>query len=617
MLTELGSLNVDERCGFGRMSRVDCGLHHQRLYAESDFMNSHTDLEQTLLNLDRQSYKAYKQIRGRYQFPGFVLCIDHVQGDPFAAPSRVRVQVPQAGQQGAGFPSELFTTPSRAIALCDYLNREFYRQSRQRQDKRGSGKSGLIAIAAPVQQVLQRNAVLIDETQVEARFVVGLPAQGRRILGRQAAELLCDDIPALVARSLRYASLDADAIRRHVETVEDADALRAQLRDRQLVAFIADGATLPRRSGIDDRPLTNAVIPFRSPEALRVSLSCPNRGTVTGMGISNGISLIVGGGYHGKSTLLNAIAKGVYNHIPGDGREAVVTDTHAMKIRAEDGRSIVNVDISPFINHLPQGRSTQQFSSENASGSTSQAASIIEALEVGVTALLVDEDTSATNFMIRDRRMQALIAKKQEPITPFVDKIGQLYRDHGVSTILVMGGSGDYFDVADTVIAMTQYEPQDVTQQAIAIAETYATERTPEGGSHFGTLTPRILKQLRSPEREDRRTKLKARDVDEVVVGRDAIDLSAVEQLVDVAQVRAIGLAIAHLHDQLQTQRDRRCLADWIQRLMADLDYAGLDQLTPELTGDLAMMRPVDLAAAINRLRSLQIVHIRQDPPSH
>jgi predicted ABC-class ATPase len=566
-------------------------------------MKSHTDLNQTLLQLDRQSYSAYKHLRGRYQFPGFVLCIDYVQGDPFAAPSRVRVQVPQLGPRGAGFPKEWLATPSRSLALCDYLNREFYQQSQQLQDKRGSGKSGLIAIAAPVQQVLQRNAILMDEQQVEARFVVGLPAQGRRILGRQAAELLCDDIPELVARSLRCASLDIEAIRQHIETVEDADALRHQLRDRQLVSFIADGAVLPRRSGVDDRPLNKDAIPFQSPESLRVSLSCPNRGTVTGMGIPHGISLIVGGGYHGKSTLLNAIAKGIYNHIPGDGREAVVTDTHAMKIRAEDGRSIVDVDISPFINHLPQGRSTTRFSSENASGSTSQAASIIEALEVGVSALLVDEDTSATNFMIRDRRMQALIAKAQEPITPFVDKIDSLYRDYGVSTILVMGGSGDYFDVADTVIAMTQYEPQDVTERAIAIAKTYATERTPEGGSQFGALTLRIPQQLRSPSRDDRRTKLKAR-VDEVIIGQDAIDLSALEQIVDVAQVRTIGWAIAHLHNQLHPQP--RCLRDWVQMLIDDLHQQGFDRLTPDLTGDLALIRPLDLAAAINRLRSLQ-----------
>ncbi|TVQ24335.1 MAG: ATPase [Leptolyngbya sp. DLM2.Bin15] len=566
-------------------------------------MSTHHHLSQTLLNLDRQSYKAYKQLQGTYTFPGFTLIIDHVQGDPFAAPSRVRVQVPQQGAHGAGFPPDLVRSPSRHLALRDYLHRQVYRAASQGRSQRGSGKSGLISIASPVQQVLDRNAVLLDDHQIEVRFVVGLPAQGRSILGRQAAALLCDDIPKLVARSLRYDVLDADQIRQHVETVEDADALRSHLQERGLVAFIADGAILPRRSGIDDRPLDVDSIPFQSPPSLRVELTCPNRGPVTGMGIPRGISLIVGGGYHGKSTLLNAIAKGVYNHIPGDGRERVVTEPTAMKIRAEDGRSIVRVNISPFINHLPQGRSTQHFSSDNASGSTSQAANTIEAVQAGAHTLLVDEDTSATNFMIRDRRMQALIAKDQEPITPFLDKIRQLYQDYGVSTLLVMGGSGDYFDVADTVIAMTQYAPQEVTQQARAIAHEYANQRCPEGGQHFGVLTPRVPLVQGLGGRDDRRIKVTVRDLDEIQIGHETIDLSAVEQLVDPAQLRTIGLAIAALHDTPPRASLATVVQDWIDRLQTQ----GFDGLTGYPTGDCAMVRPIDFAAALNRLRSLHI----------
>ena len=566
-------------------------------------MSTHHHLSQTLLNLDRQSYKAYKQLQGTYTFPGFTLIIDHVQGDPFAAPSRVRVQVPQQGTHGAGFPADLMRSPSRHLALRDYLHRQVYRAAHQGRSQRGSGKSGLISIASPVQQVLDRNAVLLDDHQIEVRFVVGLPAQGRSILGRQAAALLCDDIPKLVARSLRYDVLDADQMRQHVETVEDADALRSHLNERGLVAFIADGAILPRRSGIDDRPLDVDSIPFQSPPSLRVELTCPNRGPVTGMGIPQGISLIVGGGYHGKSTLLNAIATGVYNHIPGDGRERVVTEPTAMKIRAEDGRSIVRVNISPFINHLPQGRSTQHFSSDNASGSTSQAANTIEAVQAGAHTLLVDEDTSATNFMIRDRRMQALIAKDQEPITPFLDKIRQLYQDYGVSTLLVMGGSGDYFDVADTVIAMTQYVPQEVTQQARAIAQEYASQRRPEGGPHFGVLTPRVPRVRGLGGRDDRRIKVTVRDLDEIQIGPETIDLSAVEQLVDPAQLRTIGLAIAALHDAAPRASLAAVVQDWIDRIQTQ----GFDVLTGYPSGDCAMVRPLDFAAALNRLRSLHI----------
>ena len=385
--------------------------------------------------LDRCSYKAYKSLRGQHPFASFTLHVDSVQGDPFAAPSRLRVVVPQAI---AGFPSNLYETASRRIALEDNLLRQFHQQAQGYSSHRGSGKSGLIVIAAPSQAMLSRTAVTVSATSVEVRFAVGLPAHGRRIAGRQAAELLCDDLPKLIEQALRYSQLDATAIQAQGDTAETADWLRDQLRDRQLVAFVADGAILPRRSGVDERSLGPAAVPFRSPASLRVSLTRPNGETITGMGIPTGITLIVGGGYHGKSTLLKAIEQGVYNHVPGDGREQVVTTATAVKVRAEEGRSVTGVDVSPFINHLPQGRSTEQFSTADASGSTSQAASIIEAVAAGATALLLDEDTSATNFMIRDRRMQALIAKAQEPITPLVDKVRQLYTDHGVSTILVM-----------------------------------------------------------------------------------------------------------------------------------------------------------------------------------
>jgi predicted ABC-class ATPase len=356
---------------------------------------------------------------------------------------------------------------------------------------------------------------------------------------------------------------------------------------------------------VDERPLAEQAIPFKSPDSLSVTLTCPYAGEVTGMGIPHGITLIVGGGYHGKSTLLRAIEAGVYNHIPGDGRHQVVTDPAAVKVRAEDGRSIAGVDISPFIGSLPQGKSTQNFSTPNASGSTSQAANIIEAIEAGATALLVDEDTSATNFMIRDRRMQALIAKDREPITPFIDKVRQLYTDHGISTVLVMGGSGDYFDVADTVIAMDEFCPQDVTAQARAIAAEYKTERDPEGGPSFGRITPRIIQPSSiDPSKGRHSVKLRARDVDQLQIGTEAIDLSAVEQLVEPGQVRAIAAAIVYA--QRYHMAATTPLTEAITAVMADVEQYGLDCLTDWPMGDLVSFRGLELAAAINRLRTLR-----------
>lgn len=583
-------------------------------------------LRQTLVRLDGLGYKAYKEIQGSYRFPGFTLHIDFVQGDPFAAPSRLRVVVPQAE---AGFPTETFHSRSREIALRDYLTRQFGKAAAAVREKRGSGNSGLMAIAPTSQYILERSALWVSEAAVEARFWVGLPARGRQILGRTAADLLCDDLPLIVGRSLFYSALNPTELQQHLAVAEDTDWLRDQLAARGLVAFVPDGALLPRQSGVDERPLQDSsAVRFRSPASLRVEFQRPNQGSISGMGIPKGITLIVGGGYHGKSTLLRAIALGIYTAIPGDGREHLVTDAAAVKIRAEDGRSITGVDISPFINHLPQGRSTTRFSTENASGSTSQAASIIEALEAGARLLLVDEDTSATNFMIRDRRMQALVAKDKEPITPLIDKIRQLYQDYDLSTILVMGGSGDYFDVADTVIAMTDYQPQDVTQQARAIAAQFATQRRAEGGDRFGSLTPRVPlpKRLDSPEkrgeqswhggrrgdtrpvegdRPERAPKLKARDIDELVFGSETVDLSAIEQLVEVGQVRTIGAAIAYL--QQHYLNGRHTLPDLLDQIAPQLATNRIDELTTYRQGDLVAVRPLELAAALNRLRSLSL----------
>ena len=561
------------------------------------------NLKSTLLKIDNANYKAYKDIQGNYQFPNFTLTIDYVQGDPFASPSKFSIKIPQSV---AKFPQQLYQSKSREVALRDYLTRQFNRAADNISSHRGTGKSGLIAITRYGQEVLERTAVFIDDNFLEVRFVVGLPARGRRVLGRQAVEMLCGDIPEIVNRTLLYPSLDAPAIQQQVETIEDADWLRQHLSARSLVAFVPNGAILPRRSGVDFRPLQQEAISFLSPPSLEVEFNCPNRGLIRGMGIPAGITLIVGGGYHGKSTLLKAIEMGVYNHIPGDGRELVVTNPTAVKIRAEDGRSIAGVDISPFINQLPQGRSTINFSTTNASGSTSQAANIIEAIEAGTELLLIDEDTAATNFMIRDRRMQQLISKDKEPITPFLDKVEQLYTDYNVSTILVMGGSGDYFDVANTVIAMENFKPQDVTKEAQAIAVANITNRNSEGGANFGQIKPRIPSPYSiNPSRGKREVKLKVRDVDEIAFGTEDIDLTAVEQIVDAGQLRAIALAIVYAKENYMNSQQN--LREILDKVMNDISQDRLDIITDFPQGDLALFRRFELAAALNRLRSLQV----------
>jgi predicted ABC-class ATPase len=567
-------------------------------------MPSAEDLRKTLRRIDRRGYKAYKDIEGTYNFREYTLFADHVQGDPFASPSRVRVRVPQ---QVAGFPIETYSSKSREIALRDFLTRKFLQASKRFcQGRRGTGNSGIISIDCPRQEILERTSALVNAQFVEARLVMGLPAFGRTVAAKHAEAMFFEELPQIVRASLLYRNLDEGALYKHIETAEDADFLREQLDSLGLVAFVADQAILPRASGIDPRPLAKSrAVPFQSPQSLHLQVKLPNQGAITGMGIPKGVTLIVGGGYHGKSTLLSALELGVCNHLPGDGRELVITNSHAVKIRAEDGRRIEKADISPFIANLPLGRDTEAFSTDDASGSTSQAANIIESLELGAQVLLIDEDTSASNFMIRDHRMQELVSKDKEPITPFIDKVRQLYRDYGVSTVLVMGGSGDYFDVADYVICMVDYKPYDLTEQARAIAEKYRAERRPEGGEYFGAITQRVpLARSFDPSRGRREVRISAKGLQSIVFGTHTIDLGAVEQLVDASQTRAIGDAIYYATKYMDGKKRLRQIVDTV---VGDIAAKGLDVLGPRPVGDYAAFRALELGAAMNRLRTLSV----------
>ncbi len=567
-------------------------------------MQSAEDLRKILRRIDGRGYKAYQDTESIYDFREYTLFVDHVQGDPFASPSRVRVQVPQ---KVAGFPKDICHSRSREIALRDFLTRRFVDASRRFcRGNRGTGNSGIISIDRPGQEILERTSVLVTELYVEARFVMGLPAFGRTVAGKHAEAMFFDELPQIVRSSLLYMNLDAKALYKHIEVAEDADSLREQLDKLGLVAFVADGAVLTRASGVDPRPLSRSLaVLFEAPESLRVQVVVPNRGSITGMGIPKGVTLIVGGGYHGKSTLLKALELGAYNHIPGDGREFTVTNLHTLKIRAEDGRRIEKVDISPFIANLPFGQDTGAFSTDDASGSTSQAANIIESLELGAQVLLIDEDTSATNFMIRDHRMQELVSKDKEPITPFIDKVRQLQRELGVSTILVIGGSGDYFDVADCVVCMVEYKPYDVTEQSRAIAEKYRAERRPEGGEHFGTISKRVpLAHSFDPSRGRREVKISAKGLQSIAFGTQTIDLGAVEQLVDASQTRAIGDAIYYATRYMNGGKTLRQIVDAV---LQDIMAKGVDVLSPRPVGDYAAFRGLELGAAVNRLRTLEV----------
>lgn len=567
-------------------------------------MKTASDLRNLLRQIDHKGYPAYKDTRGCYTFGTWQLSIDHVQGDPFAAPSKVSVRV--AGKQ-AGFPAELYRNSYQRIALQDYLLRQFGRQLEKLSFRaKGSGKSGLLAVSRPGQEVLERTASQIEpETgNLTVRFEVGFPANGRTVNARELEKIFFELLPECVEQTLFAKALDMKKVRQAVFLAEDQQYIREQLKAQGLVAFVADGSILPRESGVSGRPMRDAV-PFVTPSSLKVTMELPHRGTITGMGIKKGITLIVGGGYHGKSTLLKALELGVYNHIAGDGREYVICDETAMKMRAEDGRSIRKVDISMFIRNLPNGKNTEAFSTEDASGSTSQAANVVEAMEAGCMTLLMDEDTSATNFMIRDELMQRVVNRESEPIIPFIDRVEELFRVCGISTILVAGSSGAYFHKADCILQMKQYEPVDITEFAKNEAAAYPIVTAPEK-EHRAPEENRVAKPDMSLRKDDR-IKLKIMGKDGFSFNRETVDLRYVEQLTDTEQLAALAYLLKYA--ELHLFDGKKNLKDVVEQLEQKLMTEGLAAVCESsyVPTGLAMPRKQEIFACINRYRKLHL----------
>ncbi|WP_072523944.1 ABC-ATPase domain-containing protein [Clostridium sp. Marseille-P3244] len=567
-------------------------------------MQSSTDLRSLLNRIDHRGYPAYKDTKGMYQFPGYVLSIDHVQGDPFAAPSKVSVRV---SGKTAGFPQELYKEDHQRIALQDELTRQFGRKAEQFAFKaKGSGKSGLISVSRCGQEVLERTACTLDGRtgDVILRMEIGFPANGRTINARELEKILFEFVPECVKGSLFYKNMDAKRLRSIIDLAEDQHYIREKLPEMGLCAFVADGSILPRESGISPRPMRGGV-KFQSPKELTVEMDLPHRGKITGMGIRKGITLIVGGGYHGKSTLLKALELGVYDHIAGDGREYVITDNTAMKIRAEDGRSIQKTDISMFINDLPNGKDTVGFCTEDASGSTSQAANVIESIEAGTSLLLIDEDTSATNFMIRDELMQRVIHRNMEPITPFIERIRELYEEYGISTVIVAGSSGAYFHIADSIIQMDRYVPKDITAYAKKEADSFPMISVPEEPA----VQPDFKRCPRpgAAFKGNDRIKMKTMGREAVMINKETIDLRYVEQITDSEQVTALGYCMRYAQRHiLDGRKDLRQVVDELERVMQKGSLAALCENASGVSC-MAMPRRQEIFACFNRYRGLKI----------
>lgn len=570
-------------------------------------MKTFTELETLLMSINRKSYPAYKELKGNYIFPDFQLNIEHVQGDPFASPSRVSVYLKKVQ---ADFPEAYYESKHKRIALQDYLIRKFANAVNQYAfQAKGSGKSGLIRVSRCGQEVLERSALGITNGELLVRFEVGFPANGRTINALELKKIFFEYLPSIVRKTLYYKNCKKDELKAVIELAEDQQFIREELKKRDLVAFVANDSILPRESGVSKRPMRKC-IRFQSPETMEVEMDLPNHGMIRGMGISKGITLIVGGGYHGKSTLLKAIEQGIYNHIAGDGREYVITCEDAVKVRAEDGRSITHVNISPFINDLPNKKDTRDFSTEDASGSTSQAANVVEAVQAGSKLLLIDEDTCATNFMVRDQLMQKIVSGNKEPITPFIQQAREMYERLDVSVVMVAGSSGAYFYIADHIIQMDNYRVVDITKHVKNVIEKEEISEDKESRISVAELMhpsikPRILKS-EAVEKKHGQIKIKQFGNSGFSIGKTEVDLKYLEQLTDIEQTTTLGHCLKML--VVEMEKKPQNLDVLVDNLWKKIQLKGFSVLFEEkyLPVDLAQVRKIDIYMCVNRYRGLR-----------
>ncbi|MGL4563237.1 MAG: P-loop domain-containing protein [Brevinema sp.] len=531
------------------------------------------NLKSKLMRLNKCKYNLYYSLLGEYQFDDFVLRVDDVQADPFAPPSKATIIVPLSK---TNFSKHLISNPIREYAFCDALGRIFAKNIRTfiKEDK-GSGNGGICIIRYGRQKVIESNAVIINNDAIELKILIGLPGFGRSIAGKEAQEFLLNEIPQLVYESVINTKQHTQYLEEFVTVVERQQWLREECRQKNLVAFVANGSILARASSIDDKPMSHQKAKaFESPKEFLTTMTLPDGFSLRGMGIPKGITLIAGGGFHGKSTLLSALSHTIYNHIPGDGREYCVTDETAVFLRSEDGRPVTGVDISPFIHHLPDYKSSNYFQTENASGSTSQAANLVESLEMGARLLLIDEDVSATNFLIRDARMRLLIPDIKETITPLIAHMKNI-KDQGTSLIMVTGALGDFISIADRVIIAENYHYHDATDQAKKIIASSPVK--PISAHKFNFSSKRVIKTTNISYLGKKGKAVIDGEMNLVKFGRDVIDLSAWEHLYDQSQFGTIAAILAYAKQKNYFNQTPEKIWQCVQR---DIDKIGWDMLS-------------------------------------
>ena len=584
-------------------------------------------LYQKIRTLNGKNYGLYKSLADKpWDFGDFALEFLHVQGDPYAPASRVVIK---ANLSMLGYAGEWGGSFERRLALSDFLHRKLSRLVKEKYPE----KDAAIVFDTAGPEMLVRNSLWIDNGELRACLQVRLPGEGRKIQAETAAEILTMVLPDLVSAGLYYSKSDEAALQEHFRVLAERKEILAQLETRGLCAFVPDGAVLPRASGLSELPLEGAV-PFTAPEQMAVTLNVCGR-EIRGMAVPKGITVITGGAFHGKSTLLQALTRAVYPHIPGDGREGIVIDESALRVGVEDGRSVRGTDLSQFVRDLPGGVSTKNFNTLSASGSTSEAANLLEAMEAGSRAFLIDEDSSAVNFLIRDVRVRKLLGDDREPLIPLTDRIREISAQ-GYSFILVAGACGDYLDLADNIVIMANYKaecaknviaqahdqadsqcvsklPRSESLHVIARSDEVATKQSTVAASSarpFVAYMQPLQKSVRPTSPVERQVKVKLSGDTLLQIGFLVSDTSRLNTLVDKQQRLGAGFVLLNLLQNAASNSESSdasnagdSVAATIQKLHEKIQNVGFRNLPQGMSREMSLPRVVDIACVAFRLR--------------
>jgi predicted ABC-class ATPase len=570
-------------------------------------MKDRKEFYNLLAEIDGKPFSEYERLIGDFDFARYVIKCSKIEMARDGENPVFNIRVPQSI---AELPGHLYDSPVRRTALEDYLTRNLCAVTGRiaRFNESGWARRNII-IAEPGQKILPRTSVAVTKEYIDARIRIALPykvyVSGERLVdGEMARKVFFEDLPEIVSSSIFCCNLDLGAAEEFVNGMEDADRVRQTLATLGLVGFVGEGSLLAREQGSDEPDLSH-IAPFEVADDARTEIDVPNAGKIAGLGIPAGLTVVLGDAANGRKDFMSALAAGVFNHIPGDGRETVITVSDAVQVAVDRDRVVQEVNITPFLTESENGNPAS-YSTRSADSFISQAAATIEALEVGARVLIVDENTSASAFLTTDARVAGLLGAT--PRASLAQRARQMVDELGIS--LVIGGENlvaEYIPIADTVLKVEDFQVTNITEEAKALNLALPPEAPVVNLAPMLARSRWIMPSSIDAAVGSKDVVISALDLNAIQFGRSVIELDSVPQIADESQTLTIGLLLYYA--KLRYMQEGYPLREMLDMIDRDLSSEGLGTISRDLRGDLARPRRYELAAALNRLPTFRVSH--------